>query len=1430
MMRRHVLGPAAVVVGACLALEWHIHVRAADTPAQQSGNAAGRIAPDAKAASLADLFKPGVLFQDRNRDGVVDFVNARIVLADHPTTGELAAAADIAARLGFETSAMDLPMVRLKPDAATPAIYVGASALAGSGTTAAQLGGANLKAGEGLVAAFATAADQPAIAVLGGDDDGVTAGAIMLAGHLPSVWDQKSPTIDKIADEVKQYLTGKGVTPVTAVTPAVFVRHHGDGAERIVVDLQMANGGDLVKARVALYQLKATGDREPKRALSFANVRYVLIRLRAPAYFGTPSVDLHRGESVDAVAAAPPPRRPGGGAKENFDLSTFYTTEGALTDSDNNLIPDRVDVMLSADGEGADGIVDLGARLGLESTGVAIPIAKTAAAIAAPESEPILVLVGVTHPIVDQLIKSNKWERPSLQPGEGLIQIVKKAFGEKSALIVTGGDAAGVDRAVRQLAEKFPHIWSRGKDRTTLDDVEDDVRRFIAGRSPAGQAAMSLYKLDKLAALLKGRDLATANVRVFVEKAADGLADVIKQDAAAKIAAGTITVDVQNLDVQKGRSLVNDDFEIASEVDEFWTRLRTQVIPAIKKRQAVAVDARLSEPPELRRQIEAQARAELIKAGADEKAATVSIISAYKQGYSWLYEVVRPALAGQTIDTITIRFAEIGPPAGWKQQGMFAPTRWLLEVYPIDEILATELKVDLKKIRFEKTPIGTATYEVIATAPGGAELLRRTFEPKIVERAFFDRFPDYERVRVTTGWMKANVGGRTVVDERIETDPERFWNHFQAKTLPALYDHVMALGNGKPRAEDAPFFGELTVDLTLSEPEYRLPIDQEQISSMEALHEEIYFNTLHFFDVMGRFTRGAGLAYPGRVIPVMHPKSDGKPGRAKISVTGFDASRPSVVVTFTERNGRSGEARLDIPRIAVDRPQTLAASVRAGRDGIERLDLRVKVDTEKDEREDLVKRAADERVDRTMMSAEQARAVLENLGRLRAAGLYRDALAYHDLGGLRVAISWEHDGKPATEVVASVDAGSPAAFPDIKKLLPDGYRFASGQAITQWDTPIPPPEAYEILAKMSTFKEATVYKVGQSYLGKDVWAMDLMPPVEASHWSQAKQTTLKPTIVYSARQHANEVSSTSHVLKMAELLLTDPAYREKLNKVNVVIHPITNADGAQLAYDLQKINPDYMLHAGYLGSLGVDVTSAQWDPDPIYPESGIRPKIWRTWLPDIFLNPHGYPSHEWVQIFSEYAAWVRTRAVDTRDYWTMRGWWMPGFGWLDDARYPRHKDEQMKLLNMITEYAKAAPGTVALNERAYDRYKRYSFDFDQKNFKLDFTNGVLIYKAIKGARANPQSQDFMTRQPNVTIWDGVTEAPDETARGDWMKLVANAGLQWDKAILEYLVQGNHEIERKVETFWGGASLSITRPRPPKPRKDAEKKPTTEEGR
>jgi len=126
------------------------------------------------------------------------------------------------------------------------------------------------------------------------------------------------------------------------------------------------------------------------------------------------------------------------------------------------------------------------------------------------------------------------------------------------------------------------------------------------------------------------------------------------------------------------------------------------------------------------------------------------------------------------------------------------------------------------------------------------------------------------------------------------------------------------------------------------------------------------------------------------------------------------------------------------------------------------------------------------------------------------------------------------------------------------------------------------------------------------------------------------------------------------------------------------------------------------------------------------------------------------------------------------------------------------------------------PAVKALNERAYERYRRYGHVWNPDDFKLAFTDGVLIYSAIKGGRPNPRGTDPMLRQPNITVWSGTTEAPDEPAYGPWLKLVAQAGLVWDKAMLDYLAGGKHEVERKREPFWGGATLSLSRARPPKP--------------
>jgi Zinc carboxypeptidase len=1324
-----------------------------------------------KIVGLESLFRPGpgALLQDRNGDGLVDFVNVRIDIGARPSAALVAAASDVAARLGFETMSMDLP---LRPSDGAIEIVVGAPVERATG----------LSAGEGLLT---LSPDGRGVLVAGADDPGTRAAADYLAGRAPHLWTLDGPTFENFLDDLSNLL---GFLPRSA--HVVEVRATRERMTRLTIALELGSLGELARARTTLA-----------RGLALDGVEAVVARLSAEGRRVEVTVPSRPGP----VRPGPIPPRPGASAKADLDLSNLFTPDGLLGDSDQNLIADRIDALLSP-AEAYEHTLDLAARLGLEAAGIEIPLVALPSEITDASEEPTLVLIGA-HPLAPK--------PPELAPGEGEIRVLPEAFGTKSAVSISGGDDSGVERALEQVAVRFPHLWERGKDRTTLDDVEMDLWKFFSGRSPAGQAATALYKLDRVVAGLAGKAVKKATVTVSIEKPEPGF-DALVRERVASLGADTVEVILDDRDVQNAGTIFEEHFDVPSEVDQFWRLFRERVLPRARRRRAVVVEARLSEPRDVRRTIERRVQAELEQKGARDS--RVRVLSAYKPGYSWLEEVVLPALShsGKPVASVTLRFARYAPPLEWPQQAMGTPVRWLHEAFPIDEVLARELALPLDRIRFEMAPADAPPYEVVARAADGSELFRETFSPQLVLRPYLDRFRDYEMVNVSTGWMRALSGDEVLVDQRIATDAESFWDHYQRETLEKIYDYVMKLHEGNPRGggKDAPYFGELEVNLELSEPNETLGLEREILSPMDALHEDLYFTTLMFFRILGRNARGDELTYPGRVLPVMIPNNDGKPGTASIRFTGFRTSRPAVVVDYETAEGETGRTRLDVPRVEMDRPKAMAARVRAGADGLEKLEVHVKVDTDRDERGELVRRERAEDVDDQILSADQALATIENLNRLRERGLYRGALAYHGLSELQVVASWEYHETPETRRAATLrDNGAPVPFPNVDRYLERAPESPS-RDLVQWDAPIPPPEAYAILARMSNLEGASVYKVGESYLGREVWAMDLTAPVEASHVSRYKETTLKPTIIYSARQHANEVSSTSHVLKLAEELLTDPEERKKLDRVNVVIHPITNPDGAQLAYDLYRRTPDFLLHAGYLASLGMDVTSDSDKPMPIFPEAAIRPKLWNSWLPDIFLNPHGYPSHQLVQLFSEYTGLVRRGRVTERNWSMNKGWFMPGFDYLDDPRFPRHKEAAFRIRDYITKAINANPDVYAMNQRNYQRYDRYGGRFDDDAFKLPMVDDVMIHTAIKGDRA-PGPGSNRGYNPRVTVWSGTTEAPDETASGDWLKLVATAGLSWDRAILQYLLDGDHEVERKGTTFFGGVSWTLDRPRPPK---------------
>ena len=331
-----------------------------------------------------------------------------------------------------------------------------------------------------------------------------------------------------------------------------------------------------------------------------------------------------------------------------------------------------------------------------------------------------------------------------------------------------------------------------------------------------------------------------------------------------------------------------------------------------------------------------------------------------------------------------------------------------------------------------------------------------------------------------------------------------------------------------------------------------------------------------------------------------------------------------------------------------------------------------------------------------------------------------------------------------------------------------------------------------------------------------------MLPSPSTLHSQAKESTLKTSVVYSGRQHANEVSSTSHINKLAEQLLTEPPVRASLKQVNVVIHPITNPDGTELSVILSKITPNNMLHPGYHGSLSADVSSNAGDVDPVYPESRTRKQLSDAWLPDAFLNPHGYPSHEWVQPFSEYSGWVTNRqgANPSRANWIARGWFT-SLGYFRDPDLPYSKLIAFTLQDQIVAAERAVPGLLAIETNMIDRYRRWAHDFQPEDVTDSVVNGITMNMALKGTvragagggRGAPGSGGIGNLSPDIT-WDaGYTEAPDETADGDYMKLLASAGLAFDKVHLNYLANGKLRITKTERRVPDGVQRRVERARP-----------------
>ena len=241
--------------------------------------------------TLAGVFSgPRAAVRDTNGDGLNDAVAARVIVPDTPTADDVEAAANIAARLGYETTALTMPLV-VRDSEVTAAPDIGLPILVGRQNRYVQAlvkRGAidleSLQPGQGVIALVPSPFGDPSgIVVAGGDDAGTLAAGVELGARLPRLWNMTGVTLGGIEQQVASFLASHGVAGATVRVTRLVVDAERRGIRSIGVRAAVAPGL-VARAAAALNELDAEHRRgQGERTIDFAEAAATTVEIVAPS-------------------------------------------------------------------------------------------------------------------------------------------------------------------------------------------------------------------------------------------------------------------------------------------------------------------------------------------------------------------------------------------------------------------------------------------------------------------------------------------------------------------------------------------------------------------------------------------------------------------------------------------------------------------------------------------------------------------------------------------------------------------------------------------------------------------------------------------------------------------------------------------------------------------------------------------------------------------------------------------------------------------------------------------------------------------------------------------------------------------------------------------------------------------------------------------
>lgn len=807
-------------------------------------------------------------------------------------------------------------------------------------------------------------------------------------------------------------------------------------------------------------------------------------------------------------------------------------------------------------------------------------------------------------------------------------------------------------------------------------------------------------------------------------------------------------------------SVYEKEFDIPWEVDVAKDILIEKLFPVLNSGDIVEIYGALSEDIDARVKVKEFIEKEVYKKGAN--VSNCEIICAYKQGFSWLEEVVTPKLVDKDIKSMTVYFKPFMKPGekdwgdvdgrspsyktdGDPEKWFDLPLRYLQELYPVDDIICAKLGISRDDIHMEiYEGDEDITYLVEAISQEDKKVFSDTYKAAYIERPYLDIFPNMGLVHPSTGYIKAVVNGKTIVNERVATDLESVWDIYQTRVLGYCKEFIDKQCDGKPTEDMQPFFAQMKMEIGLSETERELGTRQDLFSPLNALHEDIYFAGLDFFKTYGMTTTGANLEAPGLMLPIIEQK-EGKP-----------------YFKFTHYKSHSNDPFIDFDGSIVE-------------SSVKKQDVTIYIDKLYD---------IDNKVGMSFVvdSKGNTDSLAESMSNLIHKSMLQIGEELSAYGEISIKTSENRKGFSAK----------------LPKYTEERKQYIDIEDIDILENQLIGYEQYiEIMEQLKHVKGIKVFKSGQTYQGRDIYTIRILPDFKG-YVSTNKLINLNPTELINSRHHANEVSATNAAFMVLKEILTNEKYKGLGNRMNLLITPMENADGAAIHYELQKQHPTWIFHIARYNSLGKEFYRDYYDIETIHTEAYAVRRLYYRWLPDVFVDNHGVPSHEWEQQFAGYTSpWFK-------------GFWLPrallyGYYWYNtDECYKNNKKLNEQLADAIADSLIDDNEIQEWNMDWKNRHEKYAHRWMPKLFPADYYKNMINYWVPSSY--NPKHGYMAVRFPWITAISFTSEVADETAQDEYLYLCARTHKMHTLAGIDMILNSRCVYEK--------SSLKYIRNRPP----------------